>query len=70
MSSPSKSVRNQTEVVGKSSTYNMLRDNFFNFIIAFTVNFHLVFNNQQMHTHKLLYSFINIDAFPYSCFGP
>jgi hypothetical protein len=27
------------------------------FYIAFTVHFHLVFSNQQMHKHKLLYSF-------------
>ena len=27
------------------------------FYIAFTVHFYLVFSNQQMHKHKLLYSF-------------
>jgi hypothetical protein len=39
------------------------------FYIAFTVHFHLVFSNQQMHTLKLFYSFISITEFPYICFG-
>jgi hypothetical protein len=26
--------------------------------------------NQQMHKHKLLYSFISVYVFPYTCFGP
>jgi hypothetical protein len=40
------------------------------FYIAFTVHFHLVCSNQQVHTLKLFYSFISITEFPYTCFGP